>query len=129
MIPTEVIQIKRMLEGNYLKAKEMDDTVFVLTLAEYDYQTMQQAVINYIKVNKYQPTVANLIDEYEEVVKRNSQVVIHEMARCGVFACESEYEKALVWAEKGLFPNWFKDTINKFVLTRNLDAKKVLYLG
>lgn len=129
MIPTEIIQIKQMLEGGYLKVKEMDDSLFILTLSEYDFKTMQQAVVNRIKTNKYMPTIADLIFEYEEIVKQNSQAVIHEMNRCGIFACQREYEKALMWAQRGLFPEWFKDDVRSFVSTKYLNQKKVLFLS
>lgn len=115
MTINEALSIKRLLEGNYLKVKEMDDTVFSAMLSELNYKTMQETCINYIKTNKFVPNIANLIDAYNDTLAKERQVVIHQMNQAGYFYSTTEYEKALLFAEKNIIPHWFKKMMLDFL--------------
>ena len=125
----EVIQIKRLLEGNFLKVKEMDDNVFISILADYKYQIMTEAVKNYIRENKFQPTIAVLIEEYNKVVNYQKTQIVRQMNQCGWFKHHSEYEKALVWVTRDIIPEWFKRLMMQFVQSNKSILDSIMYLN
>lgn len=111
----EVIRIKRLLEGNFLKVKEMDDNVFVAAFNEYDFELMQIACMQYIKKSKFQPTIANIIEEYEQVLQSEKTEIVKLMNSQGWFYHSTEYEKALSWVKRDNIPEWFKNMMIEFI--------------
>lgn len=115
MTVQEIIRIKRLLEGNFLKVKEMDDKVFVAAFNEFDFGLMQIACMQYIKKNKFQPTIANIIDEYDQVLKSQKTEIVKLMNSRGWFHHSTEYEKALSWVVRDIIPEWFKNMMIEFI--------------
>lgn len=119
MTVQEIIRIKRLLEGNFLKVKEMDDNVFVAAFSEYDFDCMQIACLQYIKKSKFQPTIANIIEEYELLLKSKKTEIVKLMNSQGWFHHPTEYQKALTWVMQDNIPGWFKEMMVDFINQNN----------
>lgn len=123
------LQIKRMLEGNFLKVKELDDNLFVAMMADYEFLVMVEAVKNYIITNKFQPTIAALIEEYNKIKLFHKTEIVRQMRDAGCFKSSSEYQKALTFIERDIIPDWFRDMMIKFINQPKLSKDKQLLLG
>jgi hypothetical protein len=121
------LEIKRLLEGNFVKVKEMSDKVFVVILTDYDFATMQQVCIKMIKSYKFAPTIANIIEEYNRTTLELKNDVVEGMNKAGYFKCEEEYHKSLVFVESGVVPPFLQKMIQRYLNQNKLEHK--LYLG
>lgn len=126
----EVLKIKKFLEGNYPKLKEADDEVYTMMLAEYEFNLMIEAAKNHIKKNKFPPTIANLLEEYDKVLRYYKTKIVRKMQNAGIFKTITEFEKALRFVERDIIPDWFRDMMIEFIKNDNqLGNNKVKFLG
>lgn len=126
----EVLKIKKFLEGNYPKLKETGDEVFTMMLSEYDFSIMVEAAKNYIKLNKFAPTIASLLEEYNKIIKHRKTEIVREMYKAGKFANVTEFEKSLMFVERDIIPDWFRNMMIEFIKNDNqLGNNKVKLLG
>jgi hypothetical protein len=121
------LEIKRLLEGNFFKVKEMSDKVFGVILTDYDFKTMQQVGIKIIKTYKFAPTLANIIEEYNKTTLELKNEIVDGMNKAGYFKCKEEYQKSLVFVESGVIPPFLQKMIQEYLNKNKIESK--LYLG
>jgi hypothetical protein len=130
MTTNEILQIKKMLEGNYPKLKDSEDAVFVMMLADYQFGLMAEASKNFMMTSKFPPTIANLLEEYEKVKLYRKTEIVRQMNNAGIFKDQSEFLKATRFIERDIIPDWFKTKMINFVEgNQKLGADKQLLLG
>ena len=122
MNQNEAIEIKRTLESVYQKYKEMTDSLFIILMGEYEFETMQVAVIELIKTSKYPPTIADLIQEYKGTTVERRSIIIDEMNALGYFKCEQEYQKAINFVTSNVIPPFLRKMIQEHLRNKNQKA-------
>lgn len=94
-------------------------------LKEYNYQTMIDAVKSIIRTSKFVPKIADLIEACEnnkstqrvEVVKYMRDIGYFKQGSYGELTDEHatrNYNKTMMWLERGVVPDWLQDDINYF---------------
>lgn len=95
-------------------------------LKEYNYETFTTAIKNIIKTSTFAPKIADLIKECDNcrVLKKNE--VAKFMLDDGYFNmgyCRltdehayRNYNKTLMWIERGTVPDWLQEDINEYYL-------------
>lgn len=94
-------------------------------LSGYNELTINSAVKSIISKNKYMPSINELIDECENCKKSRGNLILNKMNNDGYFnrgsMCELDdihanrnYEKALMWIEKGIIPSWLLEDMKKY---------------
>lgn len=129
MNQNEAIEIKRTIEGAYPKFTEIKDSLFIILMGEYDYETMQVACVNLIKTRKFPPTIAEIIEEYKKTTVERRSLIIDKMRAAGYFThqgvvCEEEYRKSIVFVESGVIPPFLMKMIQQF-LRKNKEIEGV----
>lgn len=73
-----------------------------------DYQNFKEAIKEIIKINKYKPTISELLEMSNKNKQQGKFNILEKMKLNGYFKDTSEYEKAIKWLESGNIPSWFK---------------------
>ncbi len=115
MIHSEIIKIKKLLEGNYPSLAKQDDLVYLSILKDYDYNIMAEATKNIIMREKFPPNIAVILEEYNKVASSKTLKIIQAMNDAGMFYHHTELDKAILWAKKNLFPDWFRQMMIDFL--------------
>lgn len=120
MTQEQALEIKSTLESAFPKFTEIKNTLFVVIMADYDYETMQVACVNLIKTRKFPPSIAELLEEYKKTTVERRSLIIDKMKDAGYFThqgilCEEEYHKATVFVESGVIPPFLARMIQHFL--------------
>lgn len=115
MTRSEVIKIKSLLEGNYPNLAKQDDLVYLSILKDYDYSIMAEATKNIIMREKFPPNIAVILEEYDKVASSKTLKIIKAMNDAGLFYHPTELDKAIKWAKRNSFPDWFKQMMIDFL--------------
>lgn len=93
-------------------------------LSGYNELTINGAVKSIISKNKYMPSINELIDECENCKTSHGNLILNKMNNDGYFNrgfsrlddihANRNYEKALMWVEKGIIPPWLLDDMKKY---------------
>lgn len=87
-------------------------------LQEYSYETFKKAIKNIIKTSKFLPKISELVEECENNKEKARFEILEYMNAMGYFKesgyAVSEYEKAVMWLEKGIIPQWLKDDMTRY---------------
>jgi hypothetical protein len=118
----EAIEIKRTLESVYQKYKETTDSLFIILMGEYEFETMQVAVIKLIKTSKYPPSIAELLQEYKSTTVERRSIIIDEMNALGYFKSKEEYEKSIVFVTSNVIPPFLRKMIQEHLRNKNQKA-------
>ena len=104
-------------------------------LKEYNYETFTTAIKNIIRTSTFAPKIADLIKECDNcrTIKKNE--VVSFMLDQGYFNISNcrhprlddehalrNYNKTLMWIERGTVPDWLKKDINDYYLKMNKKA-------
>lgn len=101
-------------------------------LKEYNYETFVTAVKNIIKTSVFIPKISDLITACESAKSTTRFDVIEYMKKVGYFKEPREYEKATLFMERGIVPEWLQNDINKYykqMINNRLDYKSTLMIG
>lgn len=104
-------------------------------LSCYNAETLANAINRIIKNNKFMPTIAEIVEmcEKEKVYKRNSILELmkndgyfrrSDYGKLSTFQEEKNYNKALMWAERNVIPEWLIEDM-KFYNSKLIEAKNV----
>ena len=83
-------------------------------LQEFNYQTFVSAIKNLIRRSKFIPKVNELLEECNNCKEVTKIKVIEFMNSKGYFKTPREYDKTVMWLEKGIVPDWLQSDINKY---------------
>lgn len=101
-------------------------------LKEYSYKTFVNAIKDIIKTSKFLPKITELLEECENFKERTKYEVIEFMKKQGYFKDTREYEKAILFMERRIVPEWLQKDINKYYKLMNqqtLDHEEILMIG
>ena len=101
-------------------------------LQDYHYQTFVAAVKNLIRRSKFIPKVNELIDECNNCKEVSKIKVIEYMNSKGYFKTSREYDKTIVFMERGIVPDWLQADINKYykmMVQPALNNQETLLIG
>lgn len=101
-------------------------------LKDYNDITFINAIKNIIKTSKFLPKITDLIEACEGSKTQTRFDVIEYMNKVGYFKTPNEYEKAILFMERGVVPSWLQKDINKYykdMLSNRLEHKEQLLIG
>lgn len=101
-------------------------------LKDYSYETFIAAIKNIIKTSKLLPKITELLEECEKYKEKTKFDVIEFMKKQGYFRDIKEYEKATMFMERGIVPEWLQADINRYykmMRQETLDHKETLMIG
>lgn len=101
-------------------------------LREYNYETFVKAIKNIIKKSKFLPKITELLEECDICKEQARFEVLEFMRSKGYFKDTSEYDKASLFMERGLVPEWLQRDINeyyKMMKQEVLEHKETLMIG
>ena len=101
-------------------------------LKEFNDDILVKAIKNIIKKSKYLPKITEILEECEKCKEQTRYEVIEFMREKGYFKALIEYEKATLFMERGLVPEWLQEDINKYYKMMKqdmLDHKETLLIG
>lgn len=88
-------------------------------LSEYGSNTLLEALKQIIKNNKFMPSIKEIIDTCEKCKTYKKNYVLEKMYQDGYFKDVREYEKALMFAEKDIMPQWLLSDMKKYIPQNN----------
>lgn len=93
-------------------------------LSIYNEQTLALAVKTIIKRNKFMPSLSEIIEECENSKTHRGNMILDIMLKDGYFKksvvelddvhAHMNYEKALVWMDKGIIPEWLLEDMKSY---------------
>lgn len=108
---------------------QLETTMMYDFFKEYNYETFTAAIKNIVKTSSFIPKVADLIKECDNcrVLKKNevAKFMLDEgyfnISRCNYPRLSDEhayrnYNKTLMWIERGTVPDWLQEDINYYYL-------------
>lgn len=101
-------------------------------LKEYNYETFVKAIKSIIKKSKFLPKVTELLEECEIYKGKTRFEVLEFMNQKGYFKAPTEFEKASLFMERGIVPEWLQRDINeyyKMMKQATLEHKEMLMIG
>lgn len=101
-------------------------------LKGYNYETFIVAIKNIIKTSTFLPKINDLITACENAKMTIKFDVLEYMKKVGYFKTSTEYEKAVVFMNRGVIPEWLQKDINKYykqMVNGKLDHKETLMIG
>lgn len=119
-----------MAYGKEFSSKECEQ--YYDFLKEYNYQTLVTAIKNLIRTTKFLPKIAELIEACDRCKETTKIAVISFMMEKGYFKSPREYEKATLFLERGIVPDWLANDINKYyrmMAQNNIEHKETLMIG
>lgn len=91
-------------------------------LSTYNEKTLNIAIKNLIRSNKYMPSLNEIISECESNKTHNANTILERMKKDGYFKNANELDKAYMWLAKGIIPTWLKEDMKAYqqgLLTSN----------
>lgn len=101
-------------------------------LKEYKYETFVTAIKNIIKTSKFLPKITELLEECEKCKDQIVYDVLEFMRQRGYFKAPTEYDKATLFMERGITPEWLQRDINKYykmMKQETLEHKGTMLIG
>ena len=101
-------------------------------LKDYTYETFVAAIKNIIRTSKFLPKITELIDECDKFKEQVKFDVLEFMQSKGYFKDTSEYQKASLFMERGIVPEWLQKDINeyyKMMKQETLEHKETSMIG
>ena len=101
-------------------------------LKDYSYETFILAIKSIIRTSKFLPKITELLEECEKHKEQVKNDVIEFMKSQGYFKDIREYEKATLFMERGIVPEWLQNDINRYykmMRQETLDHKETLMIG
>lgn len=108
----EQMKILTMAYSNDYTQQELE--LWYEYFVDVDYNSFKNAVKEIIKINKYKPSISELLEKCEKQKESKKLDILLKMKADGYFKTEWEYEKALHWLEIGIIPSWFKEDMKKY---------------
>lgn len=111
----EFVKGMKILQGSYSKDFTEDELkIWFIQFQDIKSNIFYKAINNIIRKSKYMPSIAELLEECENVKEKNKFEIIEYMKEQNYFKDETEYNKAISWLEKGIIPNWLKEDMKNY---------------
>lgn len=111
----EFIKILTYLGAAYGKEYTQNETSLHYDfLHSYSYETFKKAVQNIIRTSKFLPKVSELIEECDRCKEQIRYEILDYMQKQRYFKTPIEYEKATMFMEIGVVPNWLQTQIDYY---------------
>lgn len=112
--------------------KELDEdlivamaSLFYENLKDYEYERVNKAINNIIRKSKYMPSISDILEEIDKIDKIIEFDILKKMLEDGYFKYGAygeldpvqqvrNYEKATMWLEKGIIPEWLLQDMMKY---------------
>ena len=115
MKPIEFTQQMKILALSYNKDFDAETIeVWYKYFKDIKKETFEKALNKIITNNKYMPSIAEIIEKCKEEQKNTTYEILEIMKNDNYFKDVKEYEKALVWLETKIIPQWFKEDMKKY---------------
>ena len=114
---------------------QLETTMMYDYFNEYNYETFINAIKNIVRTSTFIPKVADLIKECDKCKTSKKNEVVRFMLDDGYFnisRCDyprlsdehalRNYNKTLMWIERGTVPDWLQKDINDYYLKMNNKA-------
>lgn len=127
MKKVEFMKLITILEKNYDKKFDKEKiALWYLQLKNVDYTDIAKAIDVVIKLNKFMPTIAEVLEKVNKARQTVDLITIQKMKDAGYFKHPSEIDKIMTWLIKGIVPNWFKEDMKKYQNLQLSDKTKLL---
>lgn len=111
----ELVQGLQMLGMAYGKEfSQQECELYYEFLQGYTYETFKTAIKNIIKSSKFLPKVTDIIEACEGAKTQTRFDVVEFMKQMGYFKHIKEYEKTILFMERGIVPEWLQNDINTY---------------
>lgn len=111
----DFVKALKFLGTAYNKEFDKDQVeVWYSFLMNYNYETLKDSIKEIIKTRKYIPTINEMIEICEKTKKEKRYDILEKMKSEGYFKTIEEYEKASMWMERNIIPNWFREDMKKY---------------
>ena len=114
MKPIEFTQQMKILSVSY--GKDLDEEtveVWYEYFKSIEKEVFKRALKKIITTSKYMPSISEILEECEKTDKEIKLNVLDQMKERGYFKDVSEYEKTIMWLEKGIVPKWLLEDMRK----------------
>ena len=129
----ELVQGMQMLGMAYGKEfTQQECELYYEFLREYSNETFKTAIKNIIRSSKFIPKINELIQACDNAKEQVKFEVIEYMNSIGYFKHPKEYEKATLFMERGVVPEWLQKDINehyRMMINNRLEHKETLMIG
>lgn len=129
----ELVQGMQMLGMAYGKEfTQQECELYYEFLREYNIETFKTAIKNIIRTSKFLPKINEIIEECERCKEQVKFDVLEFMNNKGYFKDTLEYQKASLFMERGIVPEWLQKDINeyyKMMRQETLEHKETLLIG
>lgn len=96
---------------------------------DYSYDILIKAIKNTIKKSKFLPKISELIEECNKSKEQLKIEILKFMKEKGYFACENEYDKTILFIEKNIIPQWFKEDMLKYYQMMTSEREQLQFRG
>lgn len=83
-------------------------------LGEYSLEVFRGTIKNIIRTSKFAPKISDMIENCEKEKLNQKIDVVEYMSSRGYFGQASEKEKAIMFINKEIIPQWLKDDLDKY---------------
>lgn len=83
-------------------------------LEKYDLKILDDVFKKITSTSKFMPSLNEIITYCDEVTKENNLLIIEKMRNDGYFKAPQEYDKILMWLDKGIIPSWFREDMKAY---------------
>lgn len=88
--------------------------IYEKELKNYSADILDEVFNKIINGNSFMPSLNEIKIYCKEAEKEQSFLIIEKMKDDGYFKKEQEYDKILMWLEKGIIPSWFKSDMENY---------------
>lgn len=88
--------------------------IYEKELKNYNADILDEVFNKIINGNSFMPSLNEIKIYCKETEKEQSFLIIEKMKNDGYFKKEQEYDKILMWLEKGIIPSWFRNDMENY---------------
>lgn len=110
----------------YGKEFDVDECkVYYDFLKAYNYEVFRTAIKSSIKKSKFMPKINELVEECEKAEFGTKNEVIEYMRVKGYFKTIFEYDKANLFVNRGVIPEWLLEDMRKYYIEMITEQKQL----
>lgn len=112
---SKIVKILTLAYPYYFKEMGTEDAImfnklYYSKLRDYKYEIVKKAINNIIDINKFMPTLAEVLEECKIQNKIYYKNIIDKMYKDNYFKSDEEYGRAAILIlTEGIIPEWLKN--------------------